>query len=90
MADEPIERIYIIPLRDIYERPRTKRAKLAITHIRKFIARHMKSDIENVWIDRSVNEKVWERGIQKPPRKIQVRAVKFPEDDLVEVSLLDK
>ncbi len=87
MADEPIERIYIIPLRKVYDRPRSKRAKLAITLIRKFISQHMKSDLDMVWLDRSVNEKVWERGIQKPPRKIQVRAVKFPEDGLVEVSI---
>ena len=87
MAEEPMERIYQIPLKKVYERPRTKRAPLAIRFIKKFIARHMDADIKHVWIDRSVNEKVWERGIQKPPRKIRVMAVKFPEDDLVEVSI---
>lgn len=87
MAEEPMERIYQIPLGKVYERPRTKRAPLAVAMIRKFIARHMNAEIEKVWIDRSVNEKIWVRGIQKPPRRIRVKAVKFPEDDLVEVSL---
>jgi len=87
MAEDPMERIYQIPLGKVYERPRTKRAPLAIRLIKKFIARHMGTDLEKVWIDRSINETVWARGIQKPPRKIRVKAVKFPEDELVEVSL---
>lgn len=87
MAEDPMERIYQIPLREVYERPRTKRAPLAIRTIKKFIARHMSTDIDKVWIDRSINEAIWARGIQKPPRRIRVKAVKFPEDELVEVSL---
>jgi large subunit ribosomal protein L31e len=47
----------------------------------------MDAEVDKVWLDRSVNEKIWARGIQKPPRRIRVKAVKFPEDDLVEVSL---
>ncbi|MDO5861260.1 MAG: 50S ribosomal protein L31e, partial [Thermoplasmata archaeon] len=43
---------------------------------------------ENVWIDASVNEKLWENGIRNPPNKITVKAVKF-EDGLVEVSLAE-
>ena len=87
MAEDPMERIYQIPLRKVYDKPRTKRAPCAIRFIRKFIARHMGAEVEKVWLDRSVNEKIWARGIQKPPRRIRVKAVKFPEDDLVEVSL---
>jgi len=87
MAEEPMERIYQVPLSKVYERPRNKRATLAIRAIRKFIARHMNAEIDKVWIDRSVNELVWARGIQKPPRRIRGKAVKFPEDELVEVSL---
>ncbi|MDO5853998.1 MAG: 50S ribosomal protein L31e, partial [Thermoplasmata archaeon] len=43
---------------------------------------------ENVWIDASVNEKLWANGIRNPPNKITVKAVKF-EDGLVEVSLAE-
>jgi len=34
---------------------------------------------EEVKLDRSINEKIWECGSQKPPAKIRVRAVKFSD-----------
>jgi len=74
------ERAYTIPLRPVYNRAkRAVRAKRAMKHIREFIARHMKTDEENVKIHISVNHIVWQRGIQKPPRKIKVVAVKDGE-----------
>jgi large subunit ribosomal protein L31e len=44
----------------------------------------MKSD--EVKLDRSINEKVWERGSQKPPTKIRIRAMKM-EDGQVQAEL---
>lgn len=85
MAD--LERIYTIPLRDVYDLPRTKRAPRSIAVIKKFIARHMKAEPEDVWIDTAVNEMVWSRGMEKPPRKIRVKAVKFEDQSIVEVSV---
>ena len=85
MADEN-ERIITIPLRATKMATRTRRAKRAIKEIRDNIARHMKVDAEKVWIDTGLNEKIWERGIQNPPSRVTVKAVKF-EDGLVEVSL---
>ena len=84
---EEVERIITIPMRATKMAPRTKRAARAIKEIRDNIARHIKADVEKIWIDKSLNEKIWERGIQNPPRKITVKAVKF-EDGLVEVSLV--
>jgi large subunit ribosomal protein L31e len=72
-----MERIYTIPLRDVKNVPRTKRSPRAIRYVRDFIQKHMKS--EEIVIDASVNEKIWERGIQKIPSKIKVKATK--EDD---------
>ena len=83
---DEIERIINIPLKATKMAPRTKRAKRAIKEIRENIMRHMKTDADNVWIDTSLNEKIWERGIQNPPSRIIVKAVKF-DDGLVEVSL---
>lgn len=34
----------------------------------------MKAEI--VKIDNELNEKIWERGIQKPPARVRVKAVK--------------
>lgn len=82
-----MERIYTIPLRDVKELPRTKRAPRAIAVIKKFIARHMKTTEEDVWIDTPVNEVIWSRGRERPPSKIRVKAVKFEDQNIVEVSL---
>lgn len=87
MADEN-ERIITIPLRATKMAPRTKRAKRAVKEIRDNIVRHMKVDPEKVWIDTALNEKIWERGMQNPPGRITVKAVRF-EDGLVEVSLAE-
>ena len=88
MADE-VTRIIVIPLRDARLAPRSRRTECAVKEVRMAIMRHMKVDAEHVWIDKTVNEKVWENGIRNPPTKITVKAVKF-DDGLVEVSLADK
>ncbi|MCP4647672.1 MAG: 50S ribosomal protein L31e [bacterium] len=87
MAD--LERIYVIPLRAAYNTsPRTKRSRKAVKIVRGFICRHMKAEEADVAISEGVNSLIWKRGIQKPPRKIKVRAVK--SGDRVVVSLLDE
>ena len=86
MAD--LERIYVIPLRGAYEGVRTKRSRKAIKIIRGFIVRHMKAEEENVIISEAVNALIWKRGIQKPPRKIKVKAIK--SGDTVNVMLLEE
>lgn len=87
MADET-ERIIVIPLRKTKQAPRTKRSARAIKEIRAHIMRHMKVDEDNVWIDASLNERIWQNGIKNPPSKVTVKAVKF-DDGLVEVSLAE-
>ena len=68
------ERIYIVPLANARKGPRNKRTKKAIRYLREYIVRHFKP--ESLVITQEVNEKIWERSIQKPPRKIKVRATK--------------
>ncbi|MEM2969154.1 MAG: 50S ribosomal protein L31e [Candidatus Bathyarchaeia archaeon] len=87
--DEDIveERIYTIPLVKALARPPKKRAPRAMQLIREFIIKHMKLEIPveaeeekeelpKLVISNEVNEKVWSRGIERPPRKIRVRAAK--------------
>ena len=81
-----LERIYTVPLRNAALAPRGTRANRAVKEIKIFLARHMKSEEEKIWIDNPVNEAVWARGIQKPPRRIRVKAIRF-DDGVVEVSL---
>ena len=68
------ERIYIIPLAKARKGPRNKWAKKSIRYLREFMTRHFKP--ESLIISQEVNERIWERGIQKPPRKIKVRVTK--------------
>ncbi|MEM0007159.1 MAG: 50S ribosomal protein L31e [Candidatus Bathyarchaeia archaeon] len=82
------ERFYTIPLGKAWLVPPNKRAPKAIRIIRDFIKRHMKleakregeeeeeAEPKKLIISNEVNEKVWSRGIEKPPRKIRVRAAR--------------
>ena len=82
------EKVYTSPLGRAWISSRQKRAPRAMRLVRSFIQRHMKvkeealdegEEGERVVISNEVNEKVWSRGIQKPPRKIRVRAAKDKE-----------
>ncbi|MHA1884338.1 MAG: 50S ribosomal protein L31e [Promethearchaeota archaeon] len=68
------ERIYVIPLAKARKGPRNKWAKKSIRFLREFMIRHFKP--ESLVISQEVNEFIWKRGIQKPPRKVKVRATK--------------
>ena len=88
-VDEDIveERFYTIPLSKAWIVPRKKRAPKAARIVRSFVLKHMKvrteaegeEEPERLVIDNEVNEKLWSRGIEKPPRKIKVRVVKDTE-----------
>ena len=73
------EQIYTIPLREVKKAPRWKRSKRAVVEVRKYLARHMKADPEEIRLDSSLNEAIWARGSQRPPSKVRVRAVKFDD-----------
>ncbi len=88
-VDETIieERIYTVPFfpKLAYSK-RKKRAPRAINILREFVKRHMKAT--NVIIATDVNEKIWSRSREKPPRRIRVRCLRTAEDK-IEVHLLD-
>ncbi|MFQ6094940.1 MAG: 50S ribosomal protein L31e [Candidatus Bathyarchaeia archaeon] len=80
------ERIYTIPLSRAWISPRKKRAPRAVRILKSFIMRHMKPD--SISISGEVNQRIWSRGIEKPPRKIRIRAVK-DQDGKVSVYLAE-
>ena len=84
MAEREEERILIIPLRDAWGASRTKRAPRAVKAIREYVKRHLKPD--RIFIDDVLNEALWARGREHPPRRIRVKAIKF-EDGSAVVSL---
>ncbi len=81
MADT--ERVYTIPLRAVKHVPRWRRSNKAMSEVKSYLSKHMKTPVDDVKIDQSLNEVIWARGSQKPPSKVRVRAVKF-EDGGVE------
>ena len=87
------ERIYTIPLGKAWVRPRKKRAPRAMRIIKDFVTKHMKMDMRaeveeergempRLVVTNDVNEKVWSRSIEKPPRKIRVRVAKDNEGNV--------
>jgi large subunit ribosomal protein L31e len=79
------EKTYTIPLGKALIMPPRKRAPRAMHMIRAFIIKHMKiptraeeeeEEPPQLTITQEVNEHIWVRGIEKPPRKIRVRATK--------------
>ena len=79
------KRTYNIPLRREYQKaPMYKRTKKAMTALKEFIAKHMKS--EDIVIFQEVNELLWKNGIQNPPHHVKVDVLKT-EDGKVYVQL---
>jgi large subunit ribosomal protein L31e len=88
------ERIYTVPLGKAWITPANKRAPRAIRMLKSFITKHMKLGVSKeaegeeeeepgrLIISNEVNLWVWSRGIEKPPRKIRVRAAKNKEGNV--------
>ena len=72
MADEKVlsKIVYNINLSRVYWGRRTNRADRAVKLVRDFVKRHTKAD--KVLITNEVNNYIWSRGREKPPRRITV------------------
>jgi large subunit ribosomal protein L31e len=79
------EKFYTISLGKAWIAVPKKRAPRAMKMIKDYVKRHMKFEAreeeeeeepKRLVISNEVNERVWIRGIQKPPRKVRVRAAK--------------
>jgi large subunit ribosomal protein L31e len=78
---------YMVPLKRAYDKPRTRRSNVAVKEIFDFLWKHTRKRKEDIVLSKEVNEFVWKRGIQKPPRKIPI-SIKI-EKDKVYVFLKD-
>ena len=79
------EKTYTIPLGKALIMPPRRRAPRAMRMIKAYVMKNMKipsraeeedEEPPKLTITEQVNERVWDRGIEKPPRKIRVRATK--------------
>ena len=80
----------IVPLRNTWNITRFKRAPRAMQIIREQVIRHLKvREDEELYIDPEVNEHIWKRGIENPPRKVRLLVIRHDEPDFpVEVKLM--
>ncbi len=71
-------RVYVVPLSRVFWGRRRNRADRAVRLLRRFVQRHLK--VDKVIILNEVNEIIWRRGREKPPRRIKV-LVKLEEKE---------
>jgi len=77
----PDERIYVINLSRLYWTGRARRAPRALKRIREFLERHTKA--EKIIIDSSINEYIFSRAYDRPPRRIAVRVIPVDKEGKV-------
>lgn len=88
------ERTYTVPLSKAWIMPANKRAPKAMRILKAFMIKHMKLKTPKkaegeeeeepgaLIISNEVNERMWSKGIEKPPRNIRVRAAKDKDGDV--------
>ncbi len=88
------ERTYTVPLSKAWIMPANKRAPKAMRILKAFMIKHMKlktakkaegeeeEELGALIISNEVNERMWSKGIEKPPRNIRVRAAKDKDGDV--------
>jgi len=89
------ERTYTVPLSKAWIMPPRKRAPRAMRILKAFVTKHMKlekgaesaeegeeEEPKRLVISNEVNEKIWSRSIEKPPRKLRVRVAKDKEGNI--------
>ncbi|MCG3221027.1 MAG: 50S ribosomal protein L31e [Candidatus Heimdallarchaeota archaeon] len=89
MSQEAIENIYTVPFYPKLNKTAPyRRTPRAIRMLKEFIVKHTKADF--VIITNELNEFLWKRGIQKPPRKVKVRAIveTIDEEKIATVELI--
>ncbi len=79
------ERVLTVPLRDAKQAPSSQQADRAMMLIRRHLAQQFSVGENDVRLDPTLNEAVWNNGRSKPPSSIRVRAARFDEDGEVVV-----
>lgn len=80
------EKVFTIPLGEARKTRRKKRAQKAVKIIKEFIKKNL--NVGEVRVSSDLNQKIWERGAEKPPRRVRAKAIKTSEG-VAEVSHLE-
>jgi large subunit ribosomal protein L31e len=74
-TEKTLERTYNVPLRrEFLKVPRYKRTKKAVSAMKDYLSKHMKS--EDVRLGKHLNEELWKHGIRNPPHHVKVTVQK--------------
>jgi large subunit ribosomal protein L31e len=84
MADEKI--ITINLRKQAKKSPYWERSRAASHILRELLQRHSKKKIK---IDKSLNEKIWQRGIQHPSTKLKIKITSI-DDKTAKAELVEK
>lgn len=73
-----LERTYNVPLRREYlKAPNWNRTKKAVSALRQFLAKHLKS--EDIRLSTALNNELWKHGIKNPPHHVKVTVTRDKE-----------
>lgn len=78
-ASGVVRSVHVVPLKRVYFGRRMNRADRALRLLKKYVARHFK-EAEKIIIDPAVNNYLWSRGREKPPRYVTVE-IRFNKDE---------
>lgn len=79
------EQVFTISLSDAKKAKRRKRSAKAVKIVKEYLKKHLK--VKEVKIDDSLNREIWNRGIERPPAQIRVRAIKLSDETAEAFSL---
>src|SRR3989338_8281771 len=65
--------VFTVPLRKAFRKAEGKRVTSAVSLVKEFLKRHMKT--ADVKLGEKLNHAIWERG-SNPPRKVRIHALK--------------
>jgi len=70
--------VYVVNLSRVYWGRKSNRADRAVRRLREFVRRHVKG-VDRVVIGNDVNERIWERSREKPPRRVKILVEVYEE-----------
>lgn len=86
MAEEPQEKVFTVPFRNVLSAPQRARADRAVTEVRSFVSRQLKVPARSVKVGAALNERIWENGAKEIPKKLKIHTKLSGEFVLAELA----
>ncbi len=73
--EKPVEKLFTVGMQVVYNFPVTRRMAKANTFLRRFVFKHSRVREAGVFFSNGLNERLWERGREHPPRKLKIKVL---------------